>query len=116
MKRRQINQAAGIPIVLAAALVVLYAAAPHAAACQACDGHAAAGRIVVEDRDVAKLAELDFTEGLVVTAEVDGNLFLAVLAAETGLEKKARDHREVALLIDDTGTARERLRPYFPED
>jgi large subunit ribosomal protein L4 len=26
---------------------------------------------------VAKLAELDFTEGLVVTAEVDGNLFLA---------------------------------------
>jgi large subunit ribosomal protein L4 len=26
---------------------------------------------------MAKLAELDFTEGLVVTAEVDGNLFLA---------------------------------------
>ena len=53
---------------------------------------------------------------VVSQSDVDGNVFLAVLAAETGLDKRARDHREVALLIDDTGTARELLREYFDQE
>ncbi len=53
---------------------------------------------------------------VVSQSKVGGNVFLAVLAAETGLAKKARDHREVALLIDDSGTARDRLREFFPDD
>jgi hypothetical protein len=52
---------------------------------------------------------------LISQSDVDGNLFLAVLAAEIGLSKKADQHREIAELVDNTGTARRRLGEYFEE-
>jgi len=53
---------------------------------------------------------------LVRTGTVNGCLFLAILAKETGLEKKSKEYRETALLIGDEQATRALFREYFPDD
>ena len=64
----------------------------------------------VEPKAVLKLFK-KFTSQRVV----ENNVFLAALCQEMGLEKQSKMFRETAELVDSTGTAKEQLKPYFPD-
>ncbi len=55
----------------------------------------------------------DLTRKFVSQSNVDGNVYLAILAAELGLAKQSSNHRQVAEMVDRQGVAKDILRDYF---